>query len=340
MSAARRFFASTRLQTPLIFQIDTRNVASGATDGSQLDNQFILPLDFPTSGTHNFIIKVSDGRPDVGYNGTNPNARIITFATPGIYTITLIGRSNYFKPWGKADVLKWVSLDSWSSNFKASSYDNYFNGALNLIIRSKTTIKLTGNCSSAFANIKGFDPSFELSKVDVSETNSVAAMFLNITTSFYYALNAFMNQVTTIGQLYRNVNMSNVTKVEIIAPQCNNANYILGGSGFRGTLIITAPLTSIFGLVADYTNPPALGQVDIRLVNTAGSFINSVMSRTNVDSTLLGWVNNFDWSGIANATNKVTFDFYNSTYSNNASVIAAKAFLETKGIVFTRLTMA
>ena len=62
------------------------------------------------------------------------------------------------------------------------------------------------------------------------------------------------------------------------------------------------------------------------------------MSTANVDATLLGWQNNFDWSVISSVT--ATYDFYNSKYSNIPAVIAAKAFLESKGITFTRLTMA
>ena len=64
------------------------------------------------------------------------------------------------------------------------------------------------------------------------------------------------------------------------------------------------------------------------------------MSRINTDATLLGWVNNFDWSVIPTVTNKVTFHFRGSTYSNNSTIISAKTFLESKGIIFTNLTMA
>lgn len=59
------------------------------------------------------------------------------------------------------------------------------------------------------------------------------------------------------------------------------------------------------------------------------------MSTANVDATLLGWAS-LDW-GILTVT--CTYNFRSSKYSNNATVIAAKSFLEGKGITFTNLTM-
>lgn len=339
MNVATRLLLLDEEVSVYSFTIDTTKTVSGATDGSQLNNQFILPLDAPSNAGNNFIIKVNDGRADVAYNGSNPALRILNFSTPGIYQITLIGRSSGFKPFGKPDLLKWISLESWGSDFKGA-YSNYFDGATNLVLNSSNVIKLTGSAANFLRNSKGVSPMFDISKIDVSEVTSLGGFFTGVSQPLYSSLNPFMNLATDIGSIYRNANMSNVPKVEIIAPLATTANYLLGSSGFQGILIIKAPLTSIFGLMDGISNPPSLGQVDIRYLTNAGGFISSVMSTTNVDATLLGWVNNFDWSSIPTVTNKVTFPFVNSKYSNSSAVISARSFLISKGIVLANLTMA
>lgn len=348
MGANRRFFALATENSIFEFTIDTRNIVVGATNGSENPLTFRFPIAFPNSD-NNFIVRVSDGRPDFLYI-PNPSGLVLTFATAGIYTISLIGRVLYFNPntGSGTDKLKFIEINRWGNvsfgNSGAfSSFSNSFLGCSNLTIKATNSIKLPDNCSNAFNGIKGFDPSVDLAQYDASDVTILSSMFANITLPLYSVLNPFFNKATNLTSLYDGNNMSNVPKIEIIAPLLTNVQGMLRSSGFQGELIINAPLTGIYGLLENVANPPSLGKVDIRKLRTTNSFqrfITSTMSTANVNTTLLGWVNNFNWSGVTVISPTCSINFRSSKYSNNPAVIAAKTFLESKGYVFTNLTMA
>ena len=149
----------------------------------------------------------------------------------------------------------------------------------------------------------------------------------------------FLN-MANIDRLYQGCNIAAISKIEIISDAVTSAQWLFLQCNYRGRIVMKTPnLTNITGLMYGTTNPPSLGEIDIRRVTDATNFLVAVMATVNVDATLLGWQNNFDWTNVTNST-KANFDFYNSKYSNNAAVIAAKAFLESKGFTFSRLTMA
>lgn len=347
MSVNRRFFPLMQDNSIYTFTIDTTKIVVGATDGSQNPLTYRLPL--TATSPQAFIVRVSDGRPDINYTG---GGLVLTFATPGIYTISLIGRVLYYLPptgvYGY-DKLKLIEVNRWGNVSFGSgglsgngSFLNAFLGCLNVTIKATNPIKLPSVCSNAFKEIQGFDPAIDLSQYDASDVTGLTSMFANITMPFYSVLNPFFNKATSLSGLYSNNDMSNVPKIEIIAPLLTNVVSMLKDSQFQGELIITAPLNNIYGLLENVVNPPSFGRVDIRGVRLSGNFqrfITSTMTTANVDDTLLGWVNNFDWSGVSVISPTCNINFRSSKYSNNASVIAAKTFLENKGYVFSTLTM-
>lgn len=343
MSANRRFFALEDNNSVFTFKVDTSKIVVGATDGSQNPLTFRIPIAFPAA-TQSFIVRVSDGRADFAYAG-NP---VITFASSGIYTITLLGRVMYFSfsaglvgGYGY-DRQKIVSIDNWGSQVMFGAADtnwtSAFQNCINLIVNANNGLVFPNIASNFFQNIKGFSTSANLGKYDISQTTQLPNV-TGITLPLYSVFSPFLFKVVNMTNFYADVDLSNVPKLEIISTSLVGVQALLKNSGFQGELIITANLTNIISLLEGVTNPPSLGKVDVtKVANLTTNFITLPMATANVDATLLGWVNNFDWSARTFAT-KSTYNFKVSKYSNNPAVIAAKTFLESKGLTFINLTM-
>ena len=338
MSIAPRLMALLDEDSIFRFQIDTRNILSGATNGAQLANQFILPIDVTFASTYPtaFILKVNDGRADVNVNNSNlTTAIILTFSTPGVYEITLIGTAQLRFNNQSPDSRKMTWVYECGLGFRFSSY------------AFEDTINMTWNApfvrfnelNRIFVNSKAFGPLANLNNYIVDGATTASYTFTNVANPLTSVISGFFLNLTNGTDFYRSAPLINVQEIQIIAPKLTT---IAGGfylSNMRGRIVVKSDvLRNIDNLCRGYNNPPSLGEVDVRRITTAALFITSVMSTANVDATLLGWVNNFDWSGVAPVTNKVTLDFKNSKYSNNPAVLSAKTFLESKGIVFTNLT--
>lgn len=317
------------------FQIDTRNIVSGATNGSQIDTRFVLPID--TNFAVNFILKVNDGRGDISVTNANlATAKILNFSVAGIYEISLIGFANLRFNNMSVDSRKMTWVYECGVGFKFSSYA--FENCSNMTWDAPFT--RFNELNRVFIGCKGFGANAILSRYIVDQATIATYTFANVINPMTSVLSGFFLMLTNADNFYRDAPISSVTEIQIIAPNLASIEGGFFNSMMRGRIVIKSDvLTNIANLCRGYTNPPSLGEVDIRRVTNASLCISSVMSTTNVDATLLGWVNNFDWSGIPTVTNKVTFDFYNSRYSNNSAVINAKTFLESKGIIFTRLTI-
>lgn len=336
MSAIRRFYAGNIDNSIFRFTIDTRNIVSGATNGSQLDKQFILPID--TGFGSSFILKVSDGRSDVIVNSNNISTyKTITFATAGIYEITLIGKANIRFNNMSPDAKKMTLVSEFGLGFKFSTYA--LQDAINMIW--DVPFVRFNELNRVFIGIKGFGSNADLSKYIIDSATVATYTFSSIINPMTSVLSGFFPMLTNAQDFYRDAPLASVPEVQIIAPKLTTVSGAFYSSNMRGRIVIQSEVLTIMdSLCRGYTSPPSLGEVDIRRVTSASFFINSVMSTANVNATLLGWANNFDWSKIPTIANKVTLDFFNSKYSNNQAVIAAKTFLESKGITFTRLTMA
>ena len=338
MSAARRFFALIEDTNVFKFKIDTTKIKAGATDGSQLDNQFVLPIPMTAYTIVNFILIVSDGRPDVSINSNNVStARILTFATPGIYEITFIGKGT-IRAGGSSstDLLKIIEVTVMGKTFSLTEYA--FEGCSNMIWN--VPFCNFNTLSRVFLNIKGISDTIDLGNSLVDKITSATNIMGILGDPPKTIFSGFFKKLVSADAMYIDTNLSRIESVQIISPVLTTVSRAFQNTGFKGRIVVQSEvLTNINNICYGYLNPPSLGEVDIRRVTSANTFISRVMPTANVNATLLGWVNNFDWSVIPTVTNKVTLDFFNSKYSNNTAVINAKAFLESKGIVFTRLTM-
>lgn len=335
MSVARRF--SDEDTSVFRFKIDTTKIVVGATNGSENPLKFKIPVFYPTSNTNSFIIRVSDGRADVSYTGSPTTVGLLdlTFSTAGVYTITLIGKCNSMRFIDAVDKLKLIEVLHFPTKFNFLA--GAFQGCSNCWINAQNGLKIA-SAGNFFNGIKGFGSNFDLGKLDLTKTNDTTLMLANITTTVNSTINAFLSSATSISGLYNGIQFGvSVNKIEIIAPLATNASNFLLNSNFQGRLIIKAPLTNIFQLTRYLPAPISLGEVDIRYVTASSNFFSGIMSVANVDATLLGWANNFDWAGITSTT---AYNFNGSKHSNSPNVLTAKAFLQSKGITFTNLTMA
>ena len=345
MSAPRRFFAQPDELSVFVFTIDTRNIVSGATNGSQNPLQYKIPIIHNSSNPTTFILKVNDGRDDVTVANINSDIEsksLVSFANPGIYQITIIGRVGFYQQSNASvgyDFRKLISIDNWGDYVR---YQNAcFDGCTNLIIKATNPLKLPSSSNAFFRSVAGFSEA-RLDNIIMTDVVQSTSILSGVSTNFLSLFNAFMPKLMNAQGLYGGLQISNVSKVELIGNSVTSTSGLFGVPlrNFTGELILQTPNnTDIQALCYYFNTTPSLGKVDIRSVTNALNFTRNALTTANTDSTLLGWTNNFDWSGVAPVANKVTLDFKNSKYSNNPAVISAKAFLESKGIVFTRLTM-
>ena len=316
------------------FTIDTRNIVAGATNGSENPLTFKLPI----SGTAslNFTLRVSDGRPDVTVSGVAgiTNYGIITFANPGIYQISLIGYVPNFSFYFAAlnwDSLKMISIDNWGN----VAFVRAFIYCPNLIVNAKNTLVLPADSQSLFSGIKEYRS--DLSLLDTTKCTNASGILQGVQTPLTSTLNPFWKSLIVFGSIYSITSFNpSVTKIEVISDTITSLNSPLNNTSFTGEFIFQTPnLNTLFRVIYGTGLKPHLGKVDVRNVTTTTEWIQYAMTQANTDATILGWANlPFMKSG-------VTWDWKNSKYSNNPSVIAALNKITVQwGAIFTNLTMA
>lgn len=341
MGVNRRFFPLIAKKSIFRFKIDTRLTNVGATDGSQLDNHFILPVDTGSTGNTNFILKINDGRSDILVTGANlSTAKQITFALPGEYEITFIGRCTLRFSNMSPDQRKMTWVYECGDGFRFNSVA--FSGAVNMIWDAPHARMNT--LDRVFLGIKGFGDNADLSKYSVEMATAGIYIVSNTSNPVTYLFQGFFLNLTSAAQMYRYCNLDpSITKIEMIAPNLTTAASFMINTYFKGKLIIKSNvLTNISQIMYNGSNPPPLGGVDIRNVTSSVNIVSGLMSKANVDSTLLEWANDYDWSAIPNIPNKTTINFnFNTgacTCSNTPAVINALNFLKSKGYLFPYLT--
>lgn len=338
MGAIRRFSAVEYENNIFTFKIDTRNILTGATNGAENPLTFRIPS---TSSQNSFILRVSDGRPDVSIVGaTNTTNMTLSFSTAGIYEISMIGKVTSFSFYFLAhnqDARKIIEITRWSNSI---FLQRSFVGCINLIVNAPNTLVLPPASDSLFQGIKEYRS--DLMLLDTSKVTNAGAILIGVQTPLKSTLNPFWKSLTSFTAIYGFTSLdTSITKIEVISDSITSLSSPMNNTSFTGEFIVNTPnLTTLYRIMYGTGLKPHFGKIDIRKVTTANEWIQYTMTQANTDATLLGWVNNFDWSEVPTIPNKVTMDWYNSKYSNNPAVINAKEFLEAKGYVFTRLIMA
>lgn len=343
-NALRRYQSFQDDNSVFVFTIDTRFTNPAGSDGSELDNQFVLPLiNNSVQANSNFILRVSDGREDISVVGqaqTFAN-RTLTFDEPGIFQITIIGTIARFSFWDvNIDRRKIIEVNRWGSKV---NFINAFYQCINLVVKATNPISLIGtNSRNMFNGIKDFEAKEAISALITNNITDSTGMFRGIQMPLKWMPNPFWNSIETMSQTFFDVQIeSSVDKIEIISETLTSVTSLFWNPNNTNVRLIlkTPNLHTIDRLYYGSGHQISFGEVDIRNLTSCNQLFNSVFPTSKIDATLLGWHNNFDWSDIPTIPNKVTINFANSKYSNNPDVIAAKNFLEAKGYVFTNLTM-
>lgn len=328
--------------TPMVFQIDTRNIVAGATDGSENPLTFRIPL--RQRSDQSGIIRVSDGRADISVNSSTPSTAFnLTFATAGIYTITLFGKFVDFSFYNTVnmpyDRLKIILISQWSNVMILGT--RFFYQCANLVIDAPNVLVLPVVPSWCFQQIKEIRSSLNL--IDTTKATDMDRSVYFIATPLSSTFNPFFQSLNIVLQLYQDLTFTPaVNKIEIISNSVVTLsqpwnNIIFQNTGNIELICQTPNLTTMFRVIwnGEVRTRCHAGKIDVRNVTNTNQWLNSVMPQANVDATLLGWANlPFMQAG-------VTWNWNGSKYSNNAAVIAAyNKITVTWGVIFTGLTMA
>ena len=337
MSANRRFFALLNNNAMLQFTIDTRNIVTGATDGSENPLTFRIPS--VQVASNSCVIKVNDGRPDKIINSSSTTSDfILDFATAGEYEITVIGRlsfSFYFQMWGYD--CKKITLVSRTYNFKFDIRTFY--NCSNLVIDSPDVLLLPLEMTSGFQGIKEFKS--DLNLIDTSKVTAASGIIQGLQFPLKSLFNPFWLSLYLF-EVYKSVTLDpSITKIQIISDSITSLYQPFNAITTPSTIeldVQTPNLTTMFRVF----NNGAIkarshgGKIDVRNVTNTSNWLIGKFTTAQVDATLLGWANNlpFMQSG-------VTWNWNGSKYSNNPAVIAAyNKITNDWGVIFTNLTMA
>jgi hypothetical protein len=330
-------------ETPFIFEVDTRNVVSGATDGSENPLSFRIPAPV-TSGNSGIVIKVSDGRPDIGISGSTTTANLtLTFTTPGVYEIKIYGRFNsgwtfYLAAQG-FDRLKITKVKQWPSNTLFFAI-RAFQMCSNLVINAPNVLVLPTDSGLFFQSIKGFES--DLSLFDTSKCVTAVGILQLVQNNFNSLLNPFWLNLTSFNNVYSNAKLTaSIDKIEVISNSITLFSQALTGlttplSTIR-VVFKTPNLTNMFRFFfsGDIRTKAHGGEIDVRSVNDTSNWLTGTFSTWQVDATLLGWAQ------LPYMQAGVTWNWNGSKYSNNPAVIAAYNKITVQwGVIFTNLTMA
>jgi surface protein len=159
---------------PFQFTIDTRNVSTGSSNA----NQFSLPLNSTSAPiTPDFTIYWGDGTSDYVNSFTSP---IHTYASGGVYTITIEGVISGIKFSNTNDRLKILNVNSWGaltnlgSASNVTSASNFF-GCENLTTTATDSPILQRNLGQLFRSCTSLTSG--LSNWNTSLVTSTNAMF-------------------------------------------------------------------------------------------------------------------------------------------------------------------
>ena len=158
--------------------------------GTSNDNQITLPT---TDGGYNFDVDWGDGNLDYGVGGSLVTH---TYATPGIYTVSITGDFPRMHFDNGGDKRKLLSIEKWG-DIQWSSMEEAFDGCENLTIAASAGAPDLSNVTSMKSMFEGCEVmNSDLSSWDVSNVTSMREMF-------YYA-SAFNGNIS-------NWDVSNVT---------------------------------------------------------------------------------------------------------------------------------
>ena len=173
----RQRFGSGGEVTPFQFTIDTTKTSVGSTSA----DQFRLPLSSTLAPiTPDFTIYWGDGSSDYVNSFTSP---IHTYASAGVYTITIVGAISGIKFGDSNDRLKMLNVNSWGAltnlgSLSTSSNSSDFFGCSNLTSNATDSPILDRSQSGLFRSCSSLNGG--LANWDVSQVTSFNGAFRSV----------------------------------------------------------------------------------------------------------------------------------------------------------------
>lgn len=231
--------------------VSTWNTANTST-GSSISTQVKLPLE--STGTYNFSVNWGDGNSDT-ITVWNAAAVTHTYATSGIYTITIKGIITGFCFNNTLDKLKMLSVISWGT-LKLGNSGSYFYGCANLNLTAVSdSLNLIGTTSMSMA-FRGYQ------FTTINNINNWDFTSITNTSYMLYVCPNFNQELS--------FNSLNVTNMAYMLYGCPNLNSPLSFNTasalsmflmiancirFNSTITFnTGNVTDMFGMLAGCTN--------------------------------------------------------------------------------------
>jgi surface protein len=146
---------------------DTTRTSSGSSNTAQIR----LPLE--TGGAYNFAVEWGDGTSETITSSTQG---LHTYATAGVYNVTITGTLVGWRFIDGGDRLKLLDVMQWGT-MRLGNNGGYFYGASNMVMSAVDTPDLTGttNLESMFSGASSFNQ--PIGGWDVSSVTKMGAMF-------------------------------------------------------------------------------------------------------------------------------------------------------------------
>ena len=197
---------------------NTSNTSSGSSTATQIK----LPL-ASIGGTYNFLVDWGDGTSNTITVYNQPQVTH-TYASPGIYTITISGTCTGWVFNNIGDKLKLLSILNWGSLKLGTNQGSYFSGCTNLTLSTVSDVlNLTGttSLSSAFRACTALTAVNRMNEWNVSNVTSMNSLFL-LATNFNQpignwnvinvnSMSSMFSDAIRFNQPISSWNMSNVT---------------------------------------------------------------------------------------------------------------------------------
>ncbi|MEQ9300311.1 MAG: BspA family leucine-rich repeat surface protein [Cyclobacteriaceae bacterium] len=235
-----------------------------ANPGSTSNNQIRIPT---TGSGYNYSVDWGDGTSSTNVTGSITH----TYASPGIYTVSILGDFPriYFLTRG-TDPEKLLSIEEWG-NIQWQSMEGAFYNCSNLVVNATDSPDLSNVTSTASMFRGASSLTGDFSNWDVSGISQMNLMFKNAS-SFNSDLSGW--------------DVENVTSMSAM---------FFGASSFNSDLSswdVTSVtwMTSVFLQATSFDQN--LGMWDVSSASYMSNMLSeSGLSRSNYDSTLIGWAN-------------------------------------------------